>query len=278
MKSRFTVVLIASLLLSSPVAQRARAGQPEGSSPPLADRQGTLRALAGFVDATAQGALEGAMDDVRHGDPSAARLLSTVRSVAEDAQRLHRRLGEPPRSGNAARAQVRALADQVRAARAAIRAAAALESTWDEWDAITDALQRMTTVLEGGEAEVPPPFVVPALSGAPLEEFRRLARDLDVAAARAHHRAGRELSAYPGRGQQFLGEMRYFAAQGRALHVQADAGVVDPQVLGPVVDRILREAREADHDMRDAAVFEDTWDDTGQIIAILERMTTLVRS
>jgi hypothetical protein len=53
---------------------------------------------------------------------------------------------------------------------------------------------------------------------------------------------------------------------------------VEPQEIGPIVDHLLEEARQADRRMRDAQTFPQVWDDSGRTITILERMTTLVRS
>ncbi|PYQ49811.1 MAG: hypothetical protein DMF78_17315, partial [Acidobacteria bacterium] len=74
------------------------------------------------------------------------------------------------------------------------------------------------------------------------------------------------------------GELGYFAAQSRDLHLRADAGDVAPQQIGPIVDQLLEVARQADRRMRDAQTFREVWDDSGRTITILYRMATLVRS
>jgi hypothetical protein len=101
--------------------------------------------------------------------------------------------------------------------------------------------------------------------------------DLDRSAAGAHERAKRHLGDYSVRGQQFLGELQYFAGRSRNLHTRTDTGAVDPLEIGPVVDRLLEEARQADRTMRDAVVFTQVWDDSGRTITILERMARLMR-
>jgi hypothetical protein len=159
-----------------------------------------------------------------------------------------------------------------------IRSAQILESTYGDWDAILDVLERMRLVLAGRDVEVPAAHVVAALSGLRLREFRQLVRDLDASASVAHERAKRNLGGYPGRGQQFLGELNYFASRSRDFRTRVDAGDADPQQMGPVVDHLLEEARQADRRMRDAQVFTQVWDDSGRIITILERMASLVRS
>src|SRR6202008_3565413 len=103
---------------------------------------------------------------------------------------------------------------------------------------------------------------------------RDLPRDLDTSATRAHERAKRDVGEYQARGPQFLGELYYFQVQSRDLHTRADASDVKPQQIGPFVDRLLEEARQADRRMRDARVFTSVWDDSGRTIVILRRMAS----
>jgi len=174
--------------------------------------------------------------------------------------------------------RVSALSEAARGVNARLRTAAALKTTYDDWGAVIDVLGRMTVLLEGGDVEIPTAYVVPALSGAPLEQFRRLARDLDLSAAGAHDQARHEVSDYRERGPQFLGELGYFAARSKELRIEAESGDVHPQQIGRLVDRLLEEARRADRTMREADVFTGVWGDSGRTIAILERMASLVRS
>jgi hypothetical protein len=82
---------------------------------------------------------------------------------------------------------------------------------------------------------------------------------------------------YPDRGRQYLGELRYLAARSRDLRRLAEARQVDPQQIGPIVDRLLEEARQADRAMRDAGVFSSVWAGSGSTITILQQMAVLVR-
>ena len=216
-------------------------------------RYQTMRGLASYLDRTSQGALEGATDDARHGTSREARFLPSIRAFARSAADFHRQID------------------------GRIREAHALPSTYDEWDGVIDVIQRMSVLMEGGDVEVPAAYLAPALSGAALDEFRRLSRDLDLSTASAHATARHDVGRY-GRGQQFLGELTYFAAQSRGLHLRADTGGVDPRLMGPLVDHLLEEARLADRRMRDARTFAGVWDDSGRTITILERMASLVRS
>src|SRR5207245_9066349 len=110
-----------------------------------------------------------------------------------------------------------------------IRSARALESTYENWDAILDGLERMRLLLAGRDVEVPAPYVAAALSGSRLQEFRQLAHDVDSNATLAHETAQREVGDYPHRGQQLLGELHYFPAQRPGRHSRPAAGHVPPQ-------------------------------------------------
>jgi hypothetical protein len=244
----------------------------------LGGRYETMLALAHYLDETAQGALEGADDEVRRGSPSDARFLSAIRSFAASTRDLHGTMCEHAATSVDLPSQVADLTQRARLLNGRIRTARALESTYDEWDAVADVLRRMTLLLAGHDVEVPTAYVVPALSGANLAQLRQLAADLEVSATRAHDQATRAVTDYRERGEQFLGELRHFAGQSRDLHIQAKTGKVDPQRVGPLVDHLLEEAREADRRMRDAQVFTEVWDDSGRTITILQRMASLVRS
>jgi hypothetical protein len=243
-------------------------------------RYETLRALAQHLTQTARGALEGAADESHRGASSSAedRFLSAIRAFARGAEDFHRRVGDYRTSAFEVPAQVDALTTQAREVNDRIRAAHALENSYDDWDAILDVLGRMSSLLAGRDVEVPAAHVVAALSGARLLEFRQLARELDVSTTQAHERAKRDPGENRGRGPQFLGELYYFAVQSRELRSHADAAQVNPQQIGPAVDRLLEEARLADRRMRDARVFTSIWDDSGRTITLLSRMAGLVRS
>lgn len=266
------VFLTGGLLRASAQADATRAHQLVGA------RYDTMLALGHYLDETAQGALEGADDEVRRGSPEGARFLSEVRSVAGSTRDLHRSMCDRQATSVELPSQVTDLTRRTRLLDAQIRSAGVLTSIYDEWDAMRDVLDRMTLLLAGQEVEVPTAYVVPALSGAALVEIRQLASELEVSATRAHDTATRSLAGYRERGEQFLGELRHFAAQSRDLRLQATAGTVEPQRLGPQVDHLLEEARQADRRMRDAQVFTEVWDDSGRTILILQRMASLVRS
>jgi hypothetical protein len=275
-------VVAAGILMSCP---RVLAAPPPAmvmlygtAQRPLAGpRYQKMRALGRYLGTTAQGALEGAVDDARHGTASDASFLFSIRAFARSADDLRRTLDDYEAKPFEVPFEVEALAVRAREIDEKIRAAHTLESTYDEWEGIADVLGRMTSLVAGQDVEVPAAYIAPALSGPGLEQFRQLAHDLEVSTTRAHETAKREVGSYD-RGRQFLGELSYFASQSRDLHVRADAGDVEPQEIGPIVDHLLEEARQADRRMRDAQTFPRVWDDSGRTITILQRMTTLVRS
>jgi hypothetical protein len=236
-----------------------------------------MLALAKYLDETAQGALEGADDDVRHTSPANARFLSAIRAFAASARDLHGIMAQRQATSVELPSEVAALARSARLFGERIRAARALETIYDEWEAIADVLRRMELLLAGQDVEVPTAYV-PALSASSLDELRRLASDLQAGAIRAHGEATRAVGKYRDRGQQFLGELAHFAVQSRDLKSRADAGNADPQRVGPMVDFLLEEARQSDRRLRDAHVFTEVWDDSARAITILRRMASLVRS
>ena len=279
-KTSFLVASVAAGVLLGPALQGASAETPYGTPgrPLEGQRYATLRALADHLRQTTRGALEAADDETRRGTASAARLLSSILSFARAADDFHRMLDDYPTLPFEVPAHVADLMTAAQQMNDSIRAARGLESTYEDWQAILDVLERMRLLLAGRDVEVPAAHVVASLSGSRLLEFRQLANDLDVSATRAHEQATRNVGDYKERGQQFLGELHYFLAQSRGLRGRTDAAPVQPQQVGPIVDRLLEDAREADRRMRDAGVFRSVWDDSGRTITILHRMASLVRS
>jgi hypothetical protein len=272
-------LVAASILMACPVVLAAPPAVPYGTAPrPLAGpRYQTMRALARYFDTTAQGALEGAVDDARHGASPDASFVFSIRAFARSADEFRRTIDDYETTPFEVPSAVEALAARAGEIDEKLRVAHTLQSTYDEWDGIRDVLGRMTSLMAGQEVEVPAAYVSPVLAGPALEQFRQLVHDLEISATRAHARAKREQARYD-RGEQFLGELGYFEAQSRDLHLRADAGDVAPQEIGPIVDHLREEARLADRRMRDAHTFPEVWDDSGRTITILQRMTTLVRS
>jgi hypothetical protein len=276
-RSCLQVIGLAALLSSCPWPSTGAPADRLSGTLLAGPRYQTLRGLAGYVETTARGALEGAVDDARHGTPSDASFLFSIRAFALAAAAFHQRVDAYEQTPFDVTSEVAELAARARTVDEKIHAANALESTYDEWSAIRDGLDRTAALLAGHDVEVPAAYVVPALSGPALAQFRQLAHDLELSSKRAHATAKREVGKYE-RGPQLLGELEYFAAEMRVLHLRADAEDVSPQELGPIVNHLLEEARQADRRMRDAQTFPQVWDDSGRTIVLLERMATLVRS
>jgi hypothetical protein len=280
MKAFLVVCALTLPLTAASPAAAAEALYGTRDKPLSGPRQETLRALAHYVDQTAQGVLEGATSAVRHGTTSGAeegRFVSSVRSFAGAAAAFSRQVADYTAHPFDVPPQVESLTAAARDISGRLRAASAMASMNGEWDGMNEALRRMSELLAGREVEVPAPWVVPPLSGDRLAEFRQLARDLQSSTAGAHETARREAKRYA-RGEQFLGELGYFASESRELLRRADTGPVSPQFLGAVVARLLEEARLADRRMRDARTFSEVWDDSGRTITVLARMATLIRS
>jgi len=262
--------------------QAGSAESPYGTRdrPLEGQRYETLRALANRLDETARGALEGAAAEARRGASSSEedRFMPSIRSFARRVDDFHRMVDGYRTTPFDVPEGLHDLTTRARQVNDRIRAAHALENTYDDWDAILDVLERTRLLLAGSDVEVPAAHVVAALAGSRLQEFRQLAHDLDVSATEAHVQAKRDVGEYRARGPQFLGELYYFQVQSRDLHTRADATQVNPQQIGPLVARLLEEARQADRRMRDARVFTSVWDDSGRTIVILRRMANLVRS
>jgi len=278
-RTLFLVATAAAGVALGPSLQAASAQARYGTRErPLEGRRyETLRGLARHLDESARGALDGATNDVQQTTSSAARWLPSIRSFARGAADFHGLVDNYRMLPFEVPVRVDDLTTRARELNDGIRSAHALETTHDDWDAVLAVLDRIRLLLAASDVEGPAPDAVAALSGSRLQEFRQLAHDVDVNASGAHAKARRELGDYTDRGQQFLGELNYFAAQSRDLHRQADAGPVNPEQIGPIVDRLLADARQADRSMRDARVFTSVWADSGSTITMLNRMAGLVR-
>jgi hypothetical protein len=243
----------------------------------LGGRYETMLALARGLDERTQAALASADDLRRQGSPVPARLLSEIRSFARSTSDLLRTMGERQVTSVELPSQLADLAQRARRLGRRIRWTDPLASTSGAWDSLADVIERMRLLLTGGDVDVPSAYVQGALSGAGVVELRELASGAEAGAARAHGLATRAAMDYRQRGEQFLGELRHFAGQSRDLRLQANAGKLDPQTVGPLVDHLLNEARQADRRMRQARVFTEVRADSARTISILERMACLVR-
>jgi hypothetical protein len=150
-------LVAAGALMSCPVVLAAPAAVLYGTAQrPLAGpRFQKMRSLARYFDTTAQGALEGAVDDARHGASPDASFLFSIRAFARSADDFRRTIDEYEAKPFEVPAQVDALAVRAREIDEKIREAHTLESTYDEWEGITDVLGRMTSLMAGQEVAIP---------------------------------------------------------------------------------------------------------------------------
>jgi hypothetical protein len=267
----------AALLLCVAASAQAETLYGTAGRPLAGPRYTTLRALSDHLAQTAKGALEATDDEAGRGNSSAARLVSSALSFARDSHEFQRVLSGYERLPFDVPAALAGLTTAAQEANDSVRVARGMQNTYADWQAILDVLERMRLLLDGNDVLIPAPHVVAALSGLRLQEFRELAAELTTSADRAHESAKRDLGEYPSRGQQFLGELHYFAVQIRGLSQKSHAEI-NPQKMGPLVDALLDDARQADRRMRDARVFRSVWDDSGYTITLLHRMASLVRS
>jgi hypothetical protein len=263
-------------------------------------RYETMRALAHYLDETAQSALQTAVRDARRG-ASERRLLPQFRDFARRADQFHtlmdnyeaRRQDVPPR--------VTDLIMRARRVNGQLGTTYLAESTREDWTNVIQVLDDMKRLMAGEDVQVPPAHAdfedydrdygmfggvrrtgdagasVLGLSGSRLEDFRRLAHDLDESALRSHQIAETNRANYTMRQQEFLSDLRRFAERAHDVHVRADEGNVVPREMGPIVNQLLQDARATDRSLRDTRVFPQVWDQWARTIDVLNRMADLVR-
>ena len=204
--------------------------------------------------------------------------MSSIRAFARSARDLRTGIDGGPDVPFDVDARLAALAEVARALDERLRVAGVLAGTRAEWDAVRDVLERMRVLRSGADVAVPEAYVVPALSGERLDRFRALAAAVEADAAEGYALAREKAGRYPARGTQFVGELRYFAAAARDLHVRAAGPSLGAKALGPAVDDLLAEARATDGRLRAAQVFTEVWEHSSRIVAALQEMSRLVRS
>jgi hypothetical protein len=263
-------------------------------------RYETMRALAHYLDETTQAALQTAVEDGRRG-AQGRRVLSLVRDFARRADQFHGlmdnyqagRADIPPR--------VIDLITRARRVNDRMGNSYVTRGTRLDWVNVVDVLDRMKRLMGGEDVQVPMahggfedydrdygPFggvdrvggtggSAFELSGSQLEDFRRLAHDLDTNALRAHQIAETSRANYTPRQDEFLLDLRRFAERAHDVHVRADAGRVNRREMAPIVNQLLQDARATDRSLRDTRVFPQVWEQWAQTIDVLNRMADLVR-
>lgn len=262
-------------------------------------RYETMRALAHYLDETAQSTLDSFTEAARRRS-SERRVLPQVQDFARRAASFHSQMDNYEATRRDVPPQVNDLLTRARRINGRLNSTYIARSTREGWTEVIEVVDRMKRVVAGENVEVPMAHgdledydrdygmfggVRRAegggsafdLTGARLEEFRSLAHDLDQNALRSHQIAETNRANYTARQQEFLTDLRRFAERAHEVHVRADAGRVDPREMAPIVSRLLQDARDTDRSLRDTRVFPEVWDQWGQTIGVLNQMAELVR-
>jgi hypothetical protein len=119
-------------------------------------RSETMRALAHYLDETAQDALAGVVQARRRGTAADRRYITSVRDFARQAERFHQRMDDYEVQSFDIPDEVDYLTARARRVNQQLRQARAFESTYGDWNSVIDVLNRMRRLLNGEEVEVPP--------------------------------------------------------------------------------------------------------------------------
>jgi hypothetical protein len=263
-------------------------------------RYETMRALAHYLDEAAQDAFTTAVEEAREG-AQGRRLLPLVRDFARRADEFHADMDNYQATRKEVPPRVTDLITRARRVNSRLETTYIAPGTAGDWTDVMDVLTRMKKLMGGENVEVPMAHgnledydrdygmfggVARAggtgesafdLTGYRLEQFRRLAHELDQDALRSHQIAETSRVNSSGRQQEFLSDLRRFAERAHNVHVRADEGRVDSREMAPIVSRLLQDARDTDRSLRDTRVFPEVWDQWAQTIAVLSQMVDLVR-
>jgi hypothetical protein len=293
----------AGLILSGTAVQTASAqGVIYGTrNRPLEGRRyETMRALAHYLDQTAQSALQTAQSDARRG-ASERRVLPLIRDFARRADAFHGVMDNYETSRRDVPPQVSDLILRARRVNERMGGTYLAASTRQDWSNVIDVLDRMKRLMAGQDVQVPDAHAgfkdydrdygmfggvrrtgdeggsLSGWAGTRLADFRNLARDLDESALRAHQIAETNRANYTNRQQDFLSDLRRFAERAHAVRLQADAREVNRREIAPIVNQLLQDARATDRSLRDTRVFPQVWDQWTRTIDVLNRMSDLAR-
>jgi hypothetical protein len=251
----------------------------------------TMRALSHYLDEAAQDALAGIVQARRRGTAADRRYITAVRDFSRRAENFHTRMDDYEYSPFDIPDEVDYLTTRARRVNQLVRQVSAYQGTYDDWTNVVEVLSRMRRLLNGEDVEVPAAHDQygdydrdygylgggSALSGTRLQQFRDLARDLDVQSSRALQAAERSASRY-GRARAVLTDLGGFAQRARDLSARVDGSTrVVTRDVAPLVEELAQDARALDRRMRDSRVFPDAWDEWSGVIAGLDRMAAIIR-
>lgn len=262
-------------------------------------RYETMRALSHYLDESTQAALDTFTEAAKRRS-SERKLLPQVQDFARRADNFHGMMDNYEATRRDVPPQVNDLITRARRINGRLNSTYIARSTREGWIDVVEVLDRMKRLMAGENVEVPMAHgdledyerdygmfggvrrtrndgSAFGLTGDRLEQFQRLAHDLDQNALRSHQIAETNRATYGSRQQEFLADLRRFAERAHDVHVRADAGTVDPREMAPIVSRLLQDARDTDRSLRDTRVFPEVWDQWSETINVLNQMVELVR-
>jgi len=113
------------------------------------ERYQTMRALAHSLDERAQHAASQSIDDAHRGKKDERKFVDAVSHFADQARDFHRRMDSYQKDPWDVPDEVKQLNDDAQKVSERIRQARVFEHTWEDWDAVLDALQQMDRVIAG---------------------------------------------------------------------------------------------------------------------------------
>jgi hypothetical protein len=261
-------------------------------------RYETMRALAHYLDESSKSALD-TFTEAAKNRSGERKMLPQVQDFARRAESFHALMDNYEANRRDVPPQVNDLLSRARRINSRLNSTYIARSTREGWTDVIDVMDKMKRVVAGEEVDVPMAHgnledydrdygmfggvrrtagnAGLGLTGYRLEQFQRLAHELDQNALRSHQIAETNRAGYNDRQEEFLSDLRRFAGRAHDVHVRADADRVDPQEMAPIVSQLLQDARDTDRSLRDTRVFPEVWDQWGQTIDVLNQMADLVR-
>jgi len=302
--TRFVIsfAAVGAAAVGVPAASHAQVGTAQMDG----DRYATLRGLAEYVNEGAEFVLQEASESARTATGRDTALVVSLRDFSRRAAALHQRVDRDRARPAALVADVSRLQTLARRVNVRLRRERGLQELYEDWDGVTRDLADMRRVIAGRDVDLRAPdrewtdrdgrdgrddgprdasrerygrggFREAVLSRDQMVEFKRQAHELDTQSRRVLDLAERRRADYTGRGDRLLTDLRAFVGRTAALHAQADQDMMRPREVGPNVEQLLVDARAADQSMRNARVFETTWNEWAKTIQILESMTAYLR-
>ncbi len=259
------------------------------------DRYATLKGLAEYVDDGAQFALDEATETLTTPGTREQALLTSLREFARQSRAFHGRVDQGEARAWRVDTEVVRLRTAARRVNLRLRRVPAMRDTFEDWDLVMADIADMQRLVGGRDVDLrrpdpewaaqpgrPDPSERPSygqdsLQGPRLQEFQRLARDLDTQAARIYTMADRQRADHSQNGAQLLTDLQHFAQQSASVRARAESNQVRPRDIGPLVSHLLEDGRKADTSMRSARVFTSIWTEWARVIQTLEEMNRLVR-